>query len=135
MKAIIFFIALALISIATPSYSQGNYDTILEISEVDSLPKLTVNGLLMNVNDYIYKNMQWKAGMNEDEKIILSYIIDSKGYIRSIEIIEMPQKCDLCTKEFIKVFTSLPPFEPAIKDKKHVSVRMKEIFYFRIIRN
>lgn len=117
------------------SYAQqGSSDLVYESYQVDSLPQLYVSGRLSKIEDFLSQNIKWKEGMNEDEKIVLSYYVDKEGYIRSIDIREMPKQCELCTKEFIRVFSSVPKMRPAIKEGTEVQVKQKIIFYFKIKR-
>jgi hypothetical protein len=133
MRKLFYF----LITFATslPSYAQlGDSDLVYEFYQVDSLPQLFVGGRIIKIEEFLSQNIKWKEGMNEDEKIILSYNVDKEGYIRSIYIIDMPKQCEPCTKEFIRVFSSVPKMKPAIKGGVEVQVKQKIIFYFSIIR-
>lgn len=116
------------------SAQQTSTDNFYETYQVDSLPKLYFQGSIIQVKEFIYQNIQWKEGMNEGEKIVLSYLVNTNGHIASVELIDIPQHCELCLKEFVRVITSLPQFKPAYKDGKPVNVRMKQIFYFKIKR-
>lgn len=113
---------------------QLSNDTIYESYQVDSLPQLYVYDSIIRVEDYIFQNLKWKEDMNEGEKISLTYIVDHQGNIRNIDIISMPKACHSCTKEFIRVFTSVPSLIPAKKGNNLVSVKQKMIFYFNIER-
>ncbi len=134
MRKLFFFIVVFIKGYLSSYSQQASPDTIYESYQVDSLPKLYVNGQRVTIEDFVYQNIKWKEDMNEDEKIILSYVINSKGYVRSIDLIEMPKKCKLCTKELLRVITSMPLIEPAQKEGHLVSVRQKQIFYFKIKR-
>ena len=131
----LFFLIAVFTIVYQLSYSQqGSTDTIYEIYQVDSLPRLYVEGQLVAIEEFVHQNIKWKDGMNENEKIIFNYVIDSKGYVRSIDLIEIPMHCELCIREFLKVITSIPPIVPAKKGGYSVSVRIKQIFSFKIKR-
>ena len=72
--------------------------------------------------------------MNEGEKIVLSYVIDTNGHVAFIELLDIPKHCDLCLKEFVRVITSLPRLKPASKGGAPVNVMLKQVFYFNIQR-
>lgn len=132
-RRIIFLLILAN-SFLLVSAQQKGTDNFYETSQVDSLPKLYVNDSLIQIEDFIYQYIRWKEGMNEGEKIVLSYLVDTNGYIVSIELLEIPKHCELCLKEFVRVITSLPRLKPAYKEGKPVNVKLKQIFYFKIKR-
>ena len=133
IRRIIFLLILVNASLLVSAQQEGT-DNFYEANQVDSLPKLYVNDSLIQIEDFIYQYIRWKEGMNEGEKVALSYLVDTNGYIVSIELLDIPKHCELCLKEFVRVITSLPRLKPAYKDGIPVNVKLKQVFYFNIQR-
>lgn len=105
-----------------------------EAYEVDTMPRLLINDSIVNLENVIFQNMNWINGMNEGEKVVSSFIIDTSGYIVCIDLYEIPAHCELCLKEFIRCITSLPRFQPGKKNNQAVNVKITQIFHFNIQR-
>jgi len=135
-KQLMICIGLSLISCLTATAQKQDEDSIFyyEAYQVDSLPQLFLNEKQIEVVDFIYQNIRWKEGMSEGERIIVSYLVDTNGYVLAVDIVSMPNMCELCTREFIRVITSMPRFTPAYKDGHPVTVKEKLLFYFEIKR-
>lgn len=134
MREALISIAMLLAGNSVSLSQQLSNDTIYESYQVDHLPQLYVQDSIVNIQNYILQNLKWKEGMNEGEKIELTYVVDRQGIIRNIDIINMPRECQSCTKEFIRIFTSVPALIPAKKENNTVSVKQKMIFHFNIER-
>lgn len=134
MREILISIVILLASNSFSLSQQLSNDTVYELYQVDNLPKLYVHDSIVRIESYIFQNLKWREGMNEGEYISLTYVIDQQGNIRNIDIMRMPRECQSCTKEFIRVLTSIPSLIPAKKENNPVSVKQKMIFYFDIER-
>jgi hypothetical protein len=94
------------------------------LEDLDIQPKLIVNDSAVDVNKFVSHNLRWIDGMNEGERVFLSCIVDSNGHVGFIELIKIPEMCDLCTIETVRVVSSLPKFTPGNKNGKKVNAQI-----------
>ena len=113
------------------SNEKGN---IYKVTEVDSLPVKLSNGKYMSLEDYILSRFKWNEKMHESEKVVLSYVVDSAGYITLIDLISTPKTCHECLREFLYVLTSSGLMLPGKKSGNPVSVIQTMTFHFLIRR-
>ena len=103
-------------------------------NDLDIQPKLIVNDSVVDVNKFVFHNLRWIDGMNEGERVFLSCIVDTNGHVGSIELIKIPEMCDLCTIETVRVVSSLPKFTPGYKNGKKVNAQILVYVRFEIER-
>jgi hypothetical protein len=95
-----------------------------ESNELDIQPKLIVNDSVVDVNKFVFHNLRWIDGMNEGERVFLSCIVDTNGHVGTIELLKIPEMCDLCTIETVRVVSSLPQFIPGYKNGRKVNAKI-----------
>lgn len=109
-------------------------DTVYFPNTIDTMPQLIVNGKAISIEEYILGEFKWSSSMNESEAILVKYLIDDMGYLRNIELHRVPHVCIDCTKEFLRVITSIPRFKPGRQKGANVSVQMALRYKFKIVR-
>jgi hypothetical protein len=105
-----------------------------ESNELDIQPKLIVNDSVVDVNKFVFHNLRWIDGMNEGERVFLSCIVDTNGHVGTIELLKIPEMCDLCTIETVRVVSSLPQFIPGYKNGRKVNAKIFVYVRFEIER-
>jgi hypothetical protein len=133
IRKTIIFIAILICSLNLNGQYLLNTD-FYESDELDIQPKLIVNDSVVDVNKFVFHNLRWIDGMNEGERVFLSCIVDTNGHIGSIELIKIPEMCDLCTIETVRVVSSLPKFTPGYKNGKKVNAQILVYVRFEIER-
>jgi hypothetical protein len=129
-------ITLSIISISFISKAQNQLNNdFYDLEDLDIRPSLVINDSVVDVNRFVFQNIRWKDGMNEGERVFLSCIVDTNGQVGCIELIKIPEMCDLCTIETVRVVSSLPNFTPGYKNGKKVNAKILIWVRFEIERN
>jgi hypothetical protein len=66
--------------------------------------------------------------------VFLSCIVDTNGHVGTIELLKIPEMCDLCTIETVRVVSSLPQFIPGYKNGRKVNAKIFVYVRFEIER-
>jgi hypothetical protein len=114
--------------------AQQNQFIFFNESEVDELPKIIVNNEGLSFESYFERNFKWNKGMVEGEQIVVKFIVDTSGFIRNVDILRLPKKCDVCIIEYIKILTSISFITSATKDGVKVPIEVTHFFKFKISR-
>jgi hypothetical protein len=134
MKETIIFLLLMIHASLPVSAQQSSSENFYEAHQVDSLPRLSLNGRIVPIEEFVDQQMRWEAGMQEGEKVVVSFVVDTKGSVVALELLDIPRHCDLCLKEYVRVLTSMPPLIPAFKGGVPVNVQLRQVTYFKIKR-
>jgi hypothetical protein len=70
--------------------------------------------------------------MDEGDRIVFSYVVDTKGYVSDLRIIEHPQYCLFCEKELLRIIKTITRLVPAQRAGKSVAVKMITIYHFEV---
>lgn len=133
MKTIVFLLMMVSASSAV-SAQPARTERFYEAYQVDSLPRLHLHDRIVTVEEWIDQHIPWQAGMQEGEKVAVSFVVDTNGYVVALELLEIPKHCDLCLREYVRVLTSLPQLKPAYQGGVPVHVKLHQVFYFKIRR-
>jgi hypothetical protein len=123
IRKTILFITILICSLDLNGQYLLNTD-FYESDELDIQPKLIVNDSVVDVNKFVFHNLRWIDGMNEGERVFLSCIVDTNGHVGTIELLKIPEMCDLCTIETVRVVSSLPQFIPGYKNGRKVNAKI-----------
>ncbi|MCF8408896.1 MAG: energy transducer TonB [Crocinitomicaceae bacterium] len=123
IRKTILFIAILICSLNVNGQYLLSTD-FYESNELDIQPKLMVNDSLVDVKNFVKQNIRWLDGMYEGERIFLSCIVDTNGHVGTIELLKIPEMCDLCTIETVRVVSSLPQFTPGYKNGRKVNAKI-----------
>jgi TonB family protein len=87
----------------------------------DKLPKFNFEG---GLNNFVYENLKWPLDGQLDVvgTVLISFVITKEGKVDDIKIEK--GLGSLCDEEVIRVFQSMPLWEPGEKDSKTVDVKM-----------
>ncbi len=133
IKTIIFVLMLVSVALVVPA-QPASMAHFYEAYQVDSLPRLYLHDRNVTIEEWIDQHIQWQAGMQEGEKVAVSFVVDTNGYVVALELLEIPKHCDLCLREYVRVLTSLPRLKPAYQGGVPVHVKLRQVFYFKIRR-
>lgn len=121
------FRILLFVLLSNVSFSQigGSDEVYLGGDFID--PKFN-NGGVKEFYEYFYANFDTST-VKEEGQIIVSLVIDTKGKMTAIKIIEGIGTES--TMEVIRVFKKAPNWEPAMRGGKPVSISLKIPFVFK----
>lgn len=95
----------------------------------DKLPKFNNS---KGLHDYIYDNLKWSGKIDADGTVLVSFIVQKDGKVDDVKIEHsLVKECD---EEVIRIFESMPSWEPGEKDSKIVDVKLYFPVEFKIKR-
>jgi TonB family protein len=126
----IFVLLILLLSNSSNTYTSlgRNDDEPILYIYADKLPQFNHNS--EGLHEYIYKNLQWPYQADAEGTVLVSFIIKKDGKVTNVKIEKS------LIKEFddeaIRIFESMPNWEPGEKNSKQVDVKMFFPVIFKI---
>jgi|WetSurMetagenome_2_1015567.scaffolds.fasta_scaffold174396_2 periplasmic protein TonB len=120
MKLILVLIIFCLCTgILYSQYSKITEDPPVLYIFTDKLPKFNYE---KDLNKYVYSNLKWESQLDAIGTVLVSFVVNKKGNVEQIKIVKgLNIECD---EAVIRVFESMPLWEPGEKDSKSVDVLM-----------
>lgn len=134
MKKILISLLMLVSASSAVSAQPASTAHFYEAYQVDSLPRIYLHDRIVTTEEWIDQHIPWQAGMHDGEKVAVSFVVDTNGYVVALELLEIPKHCDLCLREYVRALTSLPQLKPAYQGGVPVHVKLKQVFYFKIKR-
>jgi hypothetical protein len=76
----------------------------------------------MEMFNFIFSNFNYPEGVNACCRITIEFIVDKDGSLRDIEIVKGLEK--MFDKEMVRIFSTMPVWEPGRQRGKTVPVKM-----------
>jgi len=108
--------------------SSNNSEKPILYIYADKLPKFNYEG---GIKNYVYPNFKYPFGgqMELYGTFFVSFVISRNGHVKDVEVINNVQED--YTNEIIRIFESMPLWEPGENDSKAIDVKM--YFPFELI--
>lgn len=126
MKTILFITLLFLNTQNNICYVQKFDEPILYLY-VDKLPQLNDDG---DLNKYVYSNLKWPNQFGGQGTVLISFVVQKNGDIINVKIEK--SLCPFCDEEVVRVFQSMPNWEPGEVNSVQVDVKMYFPVEFKI---
>lgn len=128
MKIILPLIVLIFINTQNRnSFAQQEIDEPILYIYVDKLPRFIESGGLIN---YVYSNLNWPNTFGGEGTVLISFVVKKNGELKDIKIEK--SLCSFCDQEVIRVFETIPLWEPGELNSTQVDVKMYFPVVFRI---
>ncbi len=85
----------------------------------EKLPQFNIEGGLKN---YVYSNIKWPDMFDGEGTLLISFVIQKNGKIKDIKVIK--SLCTQCDEEVIRVFESMPDWQPGEVDSKPADIKL-----------
>lgn len=105
-------------------YQPGNsncqpVDEPMLYTYVDKLPRFNSDG---GLKKYVYSNIQWPNQFGGEGVVLISFVIQQSGKVKDVKIER--SLFTPCDNEVIRIFETMPEWEPGELDSKKIDVKL-----------